>query len=69
MRPLIIENTDAEKLSIQLGTFICETLNQAISDKGQASLVLSGGSTPKFLFKFLSKQNIPWGKVTITLAD
>ncbi len=69
MKPLIIENTEANKLSIQLGMFICEKINEAIKDKNQASLVLSGGSTPKFLFQFLSEQDIPWKKVTITLAD
>ena len=69
MKPLIIENADAEKLSIQLGMFICEKLKKAISDNNQASLVVSGGSTPKVLFKFLSEQDIPWHKVTITLAD
>ncbi len=69
MIPLIIENDDAEKLSIQLGMFVCEKLYNAISDKDQASLVVSGGSTPKTLFKFLSEQDISWDKVTITLAD
>lgn len=69
MTPLIIENDDAEKLSIQLGMFVCEKLKNAINDKNQASLVVSGGSTPKILFKFLSEQDISWDKVTITLAD
>jgi 6-phosphogluconolactonase len=69
MKPLITENADAEKLSIQLGIFVCEKLTEAIKHKNQASLVVSGGSTPKFLFQYLSNQDIPWDKVTITLAD
>ncbi|MBL6974014.1 MAG: 6-phosphogluconolactonase, partial [Sulfurimonas sp.] len=30
---------------------------------------VSGGSTPKELFKKLSQMNLPWHKVTITLVD
>lgn len=58
-----------EKLVTQFGREIIERLSKAISDKGQASLVVSGGSTPKSLFQFLSEQDIDWSKVTITLAD
>jgi 6-phosphogluconolactonase len=48
---------------------IADTLKQAISDKGVASLVVSGGSTPLPLFKALSVRSIDWSKVNITLAD
>jgi 6-phosphogluconolactonase len=48
---------------------IADTLKQAISDKGHASLAVSGGSTPLPLFKALSVRGIDWSKVTITLAD
>ncbi|MBF7072596.1 6-phosphogluconolactonase [Glaciecola sp. MH2013] len=48
---------------------IADTLKQAISEKGQASLVVSGGSTPLPLFKALAAMPLEWSKVTITLAD
>jgi 6-phosphogluconolactonase len=48
---------------------IADILKQAISEKGKASLVVSGGSTPVPLFKALSVRAIDWSKVTITLAD
>ena len=48
---------------------IVESLTLAIAAKGKASLVVSGGSTPKALFKELCQANIEWEKVTITLAD
>lgn len=48
---------------------IADTLKQAISEKGHATLVVSGGSTPLPLFKALSARPIDWEKVTITLAD
>lgn len=44
-------------------------LEQAISTKGFASLVVSGGSTPKPLFTELSLADLDWSKVSITLAD
>lgn len=48
---------------------IADDLRTAIRTRGCASLVLSGGSTPRSLFAALSRQRLPWGKVRITLAD
>lgn len=44
-------------------------LQQAIAEKGRASLVVSGGRTPLPLFKTLSETDLDWSKVDITLAD
>jgi len=52
-------------LAAQLGNILCN----AVAERGQAYLVLSGGKTPVDLFKSLAKMNVPWDKVTITLAD
>jgi 6-phosphogluconolactonase len=52
-----------------LNGVITERLQQAISERGQASLVVSGGETPRPLYAQLSKQPLAWDKVTITLAD
>jgi len=52
--------------------FAAEILNHlqsAIDTKGKASLVVSGGSTPKALFAQLSNSDFAWDKVSITLAD
>lgn len=48
---------------------IVDILAAAISKKGSASLVVSGGSTPLPLFKSLSMRDLDWSKVTICLAD
>ncbi len=56
-------------LEAQLAERIAKQLQQAVDTKGQASLVVSGGSTPKALFGLLSKQAIDWNQVYITLAD
>ena len=53
----------------ELGARIITSLKEGLESNGAASLVVSGGSTPKTLFALLSKQDIDWGKVSITLAD
>jgi 6-phosphogluconolactonase len=44
-------------------------LREAINTRGAASLIVSGGSTPKALFEVLAKCELPWRQVTISLAD
>ncbi|MFT6328635.1 MAG: 6-phosphogluconolactonase [Bermanella sp.] len=61
--------SSANELVTVFSQRIADILKQAISEKGKASLVVSGGSTPVPLFKALSVRAIDWSKVTITLAD
>ncbi|MDO8270675.1 MAG: 6-phosphogluconolactonase [Gammaproteobacteria bacterium] len=53
----------------QLATSIAETLAEAISLRGRASLAVSGGGTPRTLFDALAVIDIPWSSVMITLVD
>ncbi|WP_411358288.1 6-phosphogluconolactonase [Pseudidiomarina salilacus] len=48
---------------------ICRRLEEAVNERGEAFLVVSGGSTPLPLFKRLAQQVLPWPKITILLAD
>lgn len=57
------------ELDTALADQVSDILHHAIQKKGQASLAVSGGSTPKGFFKALSAKDIDWSKVTITLAD
>jgi 6-phosphogluconolactonase len=52
-----------------LASNVAELLSSAISQNGKASLAVSGGSTPKGFFTALSKKDIDWHNVTVTLAD
>ena len=65
----INEFSDKDALDIQLAEQVAQLLKQAIDSKGKASIAVSGGSTPKGFFKALSQKDLPWKKVTITLAD
>ncbi|BDM64489.1 6-phosphogluconolactonase [Shewanella sp. NFH-SH190041] len=56
-------------LEQQLAERIAQQLQQAVDSRGEASLVVSGGSTPLKLFRALSDIAIDWRDVYITLAD
>ena len=52
---------------------IIASLNDAISDRGRATLVLAGGSTPSAVYRLLSipprLQELNWSKVTVYWGD
>ncbi len=44
-------------------------LNQAIEERGEATFMVSGGSTPEPLYKSLSNVDLDWESVYIALVD
>ena len=48
---------------------IAEAVRLAVADRGEASLMLSGGSSPRLVYEALSVMDLPWDKVTIGLVD
>lgn len=58
-----------QTLHLALSQTICDTLKSGIETNGNASLAVSGGSTPKPLFEALSHCQLEWEKVLITLVD
>jgi len=59
----------SDELLSALCAAIIADLEQAISENGSAVLLVSGGSTPKPLFKCLSETPIAWENVRIGLCD
>ncbi|WP_122763782.1 6-phosphogluconolactonase [Pseudomonas viridiflava] len=57
------------QLADGLANDVAEQLRRAISARGEATLVVSGGRSPVAFFQNLAKQGLDWSKVTITLAD
>jgi 6-phosphogluconolactonase len=55
----------AEALALQ----VAEALRGAVSERGRALLVVSGGRSPVPFFECLARQELPWGKVQVSLAD
>ncbi|WEX88078.1 6-phosphogluconolactonase [Sinorhizobium garamanticum] len=63
----IFENGTA--LAEGLADAVSAKLAAAIEARGAASIAVSGGTTPKAFFQALSRREIDWTKVTVTLVD
>jgi 6-phosphogluconolactonase len=60
---------DSAELADALAQTIASDLRSGIAVRGDATLVVSGGTTPKKFLAKLAQQDLDWAKVTITLAD
>ena len=65
MKTLIFKSKS--NLEADLSAFIIDVLNYSLSKNDSASILLSGGSTPKGLFGKLAQAKIDWSKVKIGL--
>ena len=61
--------TDKAKLELELAEEISQKLDLELKNKGEANLLVSGGSTPKKLYEILSYKKIDWKNVSIGLID
>ena len=64
-----MQENSRDVLEDRLVSEIVLKLRKGINDNGQASLGVSGGSTPVNLFKKLSKTEIQWNKIFIFPVD
>ena len=60
---------DTKSLDEALAQYVEGALLEAVGVRGNASLVVSGGSTPRGFFKRLADKPLPWQKIEVTLAD
>ena len=56
-------------LAAGLADRVAAALSAAIAVRGEATLAVSGGSTPKAFFEALSTRALDWSKVKVTLVD
>lgn len=66
---MILEFESKEKMFESLCSKVIEDLKEAINTNGTATLLVSGGSTPKPLFQLVNQSELDWEKVTIGLVD
>lgn len=66
IKPQVQSKFELEEL---LATEVSELLEAEINEFGNASLLVSGGSTPKGFFEALSLKDISWEKVNVSLVD
>ncbi|WP_348761612.1 6-phosphogluconolactonase [uncultured Salinisphaera sp.] len=60
---------DRSQAAVELAASIADTLRQAIAERGGASLVVCGGSSPVELFEHLSQADLDWSQVVIVPSD
>lgn len=60
---------DQGDLVAQASLAIEAILREALAIRGRASLMVSGGNSPKPLYQKLSKADLDWSNVTISLVD
>ena len=60
---------NAQLLAQQLSETLATVLQRRIDQQGRVALAVSGGRTPVAMFEQLSRQDIDWRNVIITLVD
>ena len=60
---------DREQLFDTIAAEVEQRLAVALADKGRASLLVSGGSSPKPVYERLAKVDLAWGEVQVALVD
>jgi 6-phosphogluconolactonase len=64
-----VRTSNQSELTAKLADEIEHRLREAVAERGYASMVVSGGNTPRPLFEILSRRRLPWKQITVTLAD
>ncbi|MDM3870045.1 6-phosphogluconolactonase [Porticoccus sp. W117] len=65
----IASYSSSDQLAEQLAATVARELRDAVTERGVATLAVSGGSTPKAFFQALSRRELPWQHVIVTLVD
>jgi 6-phosphogluconolactonase len=58
-----------EALAEQLAEEVAQALNEAAHTRGKATLVVSGGGTPRPFFEALKQRPLDWSALLVTVAD
>lgn len=72
MKPDVRVFRDVNELSRQMAEATVRIINETVQTNGSASLALSGGNTPRTLYRLISSQfrdQIPWTHVHVFWGD
>ncbi|MGH8373517.1 MAG: 6-phosphogluconolactonase [Gammaproteobacteria bacterium] len=61
--------SDAESVAREAAAFVAGCARQAVAQRGQFVLAVSGGETPSQMFKRLAMEDVPWRDVSIVQVD
>ncbi|MEM7049589.1 MAG: 6-phosphogluconolactonase [Acidobacteriota bacterium] len=65
---LVVVATSPE-LASAAAAAIAADLRRAVADRGAASLVLAGGSTPRPVYELLAAAELPWDRIELFFGD
>jgi len=60
---------DAKDLPVAAATRVAHELTRAIAERGQASLALAGGTTPKATYEALAGLPLDWSRIDVFFGD
>src|SRR5688572_4324362 len=69
---MIVVVADLEALSAQAAAAAVDIVHGAVAARGRCSLALSGGDTPRGLYRLLGSQHrdrVPWARVDVFWGD
>ena len=69
MKKFVEVLADKASLIERSRTIVVDKIQSAIATKGQCSIALAGGSTPKPLYEALAQENIPWEQIQVFWGD
>jgi 6-phosphogluconolactonase len=69
MQQLIKVLSDRQAVIEKALEIVLQKAHAAIETRGNFTIALSGGSTPKPLYEALAGQNLPWGKIHVFWGD
>lgn len=58
-----------QQVAEELADTVADALRRRLAEAAEATLVVSGGSTPRPFFAALSRKELDWARVIVTLAD
>ncbi|MEA5471634.1 6-phosphogluconolactonase [Spirulina sp. 06S082] len=67
--PSIEVLADKSALVKRATVLVLEKIQSALQERGQCTLVLAGGSTPKPLYEAIAAQSLPWDKIHVFWGD
>ncbi|HVH45102.1 MAG TPA: 6-phosphogluconolactonase, partial [Labilithrix sp.] len=66
---LLIATPDAAQAAREACARMARVIHEALDDRGNATIALSGGSSPLDAYRCLAKQPIDWKKVHVYWVD
>ncbi len=60
---------DKAAMTAALSRALETILSDAVAKKGRASMMVSGGSSPKPTYEYLSQQPLPWDSIDVAMVD